>query len=181
MLPLRQGAQGRAAARRRSRPHIHTRTHRFTARRRVRARRKSAGGANVTDQQSPRGASGAPNAARASHTCQNHARQAPPQRAPRRRRSYCTLLFSPDTAVDAARPKPRGNARAAPHLACVDARRPQLRRATRLPRFLHQCLDQNASECSPTPPHRRATALHRILHMYVVRPGRPAEHAMHLR
>ena len=181
VLPLRQGAQGRAAARRRSRPHVHTRAHRFTARRRVQSRRKRAGGANVTDQQSPRGDSGTPNAAGASNLCRNDARQASLRRAPRRRWSYCTLLCSPDTTVDAERPKPRGNARVALHLACVDARRSQLRRATRLPRLLHRGPEHNGSECSPPPPHRCTTAPQRILRMDAVRRCRPAEHAMHLR
>ena len=83
--------------------------------------------------------------------------------------------------VASARPNPRRNARDAPHLVSNDARRPKLRRTTRLPRFLHLCPEHNGSECAPTPSHRRATALHRILHRYVVRRCRMAGHTMHLR
>ena len=108
-------------------------------------------------------------------------REALRQRAPRLRWSYYTLHYSLDTAGRQRASRVEYNKRAAPHLIPNVARRPQLRRATRLPRFLHQCLDQNASEYSPTPPHRRATAIHRILSTYVVRRCRPAEHAMHLR
>ena len=129
--------------------------------------------ANVTDQKSPRGAPGTPNASDASHTSRNDVRQALRQCAPRWRWSYYTLHYSLDAAGRQRASRVEQNARAASHLARVDARRPQLRRATRLPCFLHQCPEHNGSECSPTPPHRRATALHRVPRMYVVRRCRP--------
>ena len=137
--------------------------------------------ANVTDQKSPRGAPGTPNAADASHTSRNDVRQALRQCAPRRRWSYYTLHYSLDTAGRQRASRVEQNARAVPRLVTYDARRPQLRRAARLLHFLLKCPDQNESEYTPTTPHRRATARHRILRMYVVWRCRMAGHTMHLR
>ena len=83
------------------------------------------------------------------------------RRTPQRRWSYNTLRYSLDTAGRQRASKVEYNTRAAPHLVPNVAQRLQLRHAARLSYFLNECSGQNASECAPTMPHRRAIALPR--------------------